>query len=106
MKLIKSFKHALNMVVHAKIRSWLTILGIVIGVAAVISIVSLGNALEANVTSQFEQHLRSILNLPLGNTECTTAAVMINVLGEKNNTGPAIYKGIKETMALPGVFRR
>ncbi len=52
MKLRKAFKHALTMVLHSKLRSWLTILGIVIGVAAVISIVALGNALEEEIDSQ------------------------------------------------------
>jgi len=40
------------MVAHAKVRSWLTILGIVIGVAAVIAIVSLGTALKEQVSTQ------------------------------------------------------
>src|SRR3989339_98929 len=46
MKLSKCFKHAFNMVVHSKLRSWLTILGIVIGVAAVIAIVSIGDGMQ------------------------------------------------------------
>ena len=50
MKLSRSFKYAFNMVVHAKLRSWLTIVGIVIGVAAVVSIISLGEALQRNIT--------------------------------------------------------
>jgi len=48
----KAFKHALNMVMHAKVRSWLTILGIVIGVAAVIAIVSLGQSLQQEMDTQ------------------------------------------------------
>ncbi len=51
MKLYKCFIHALNMVLHSKLRSWLTILGIVIGVAAVIAIVSLGEGMQASVSS-------------------------------------------------------
>ena len=47
MKTAKAFRHALNMVLHSKLRSWLTILGIVIGVAAVIAIVSIGEGLES-----------------------------------------------------------
>ncbi|HIH49333.1 TPA: ABC transporter permease, partial [Candidatus Woesearchaeota archaeon] len=52
MKFYKSFKHALNMVLHSKIRSWLTILGIVIGVAAVVAITSLGQSLQQDINSQ------------------------------------------------------
>src|SRR3989339_2240017 len=52
MKLSKCFKHAFEMVIHSKLRSWLTILGIVIGVAAVIAIVSISDSLSAQVNSQ------------------------------------------------------
>ena len=40
---------------HRKIRSWLTILGIFIGIAAIVSLISLGNALQAAVGEQFNQ---------------------------------------------------
>lgn len=66
MKLTKSVKHAFNMVVHAKLRSWLTILGIVIGVAAVISIISLGDALQADMDSQLGDLGGDILTLTAG----------------------------------------
>ena len=59
--------------------------------------------IEANTTSQFEQHLRAILNLPLGDTALITPAVMLNVLGEKGYEGDAVYQGIEETMQLSGV---
>lgn len=52
MKLSKCFKHALNMVLHSKLRSWLTITGIVIGVAAVIAIVSLGEGMQQTMNAQ------------------------------------------------------
>ncbi len=45
-------KMALNMLLHSKLRSWLTIIGIVIGVGSVIGIVSLGDAMQANVQSR------------------------------------------------------
>lgn len=53
MKLAKCFKHALNMVLHSKLRSWLTIIGIIIGVGAVVAIITFGEALQNSVTSQF-----------------------------------------------------
>lgn len=59
--------------------------------------------IEGNQTSQFEQHLRSILNWPLGSTKITQPAVMINLLGEKDFEGSAIYEGLQEVLALPGV---
>jgi 5-(carboxyamino)imidazole ribonucleotide synthase len=61
-------------------------------------------SIEGNLSSQFEQHLRAILNLPLGSTETVKPAVMINLVGEANHTGPVKYQGIKEIMALSGVY--
>lgn len=52
MKLNKSLKHALNMVLHSPLRSWLTIIGIVIGVASVIAIVSIGEGMEQSMSDQ------------------------------------------------------
>lgn len=52
MKLVKCFKHAFNMVLHSKLRSWLTITGIVIGVAAVIAIVSIGEGMQQSLNAQ------------------------------------------------------
>lgn len=60
--------------------------------------------IEANFTSQYEQHLRSILNLPLGSTAAITPSVMINLLGEKNFFGPVIYQGIEEIVSWEGVY--
>jgi 5-(carboxyamino)imidazole ribonucleotide synthase len=61
------------------------------------------HTIECNVTSQFEQHMRSILNLPLGSTRIMQPGVMINLLGEKGFEGPAIYRNLEVAMAIPGV---
>ena len=61
------------------------------------------HTIECNVTSQFEQHLRSVLNLPLGSTEMTRFGVMLNLLGSEGFEGKAKYEGLEETMAHPGV---
>ncbi len=61
------------------------------------------HSIESIVTSQFEQHLRAILNLPLGSTELKIPAVMINILGEEGYEGPAFYEGLTECMAIEGV---
>lgn len=58
--------------------------------------------IEACVTSQFEQHIRAIMGLPLGSTELLTPAVMINILGGEGYEGPAIFQGIRETLQIPG----
>jgi 5-(carboxyamino)imidazole ribonucleotide synthase len=61
------------------------------------------HTIEANYTSQYEQHLRSILNMPLGSTKSKTAAVMVNLLGEKGFSGNAIYEGLAEVLSIEGV---
>ena len=61
------------------------------------------HTIEANQTSQFEQHLRAVLNLPLGITKMLIPAAMINLLGSPNHTGDAIYEGLSQVMQMPGV---
>lgn len=60
--------------------------------------------IEGNITSQFNQHLRAIFNLPLGNTATRDHAVMINVLGEDGYDGLAKYEGVEDILSLEGVF--
>lgn len=59
--------------------------------------------IEACVTSQFEQHLRAILNLPLGSTKLLTPAVMVNLLGEKGYSGPVKVVGFEEVLKIEGL---
>jgi len=61
------------------------------------------HTIECNVTSQFEQHMRSVLNLPLGDTRIIQPGVMINLLGEKGFQGSVIYQGLETAIAIPGV---
>ncbi len=59
--------------------------------------------IEANITSQYEQHLRAILNWPLGDTSLITPSIMVNVLGEDGYSGNAHYEGFEEIVRLSGV---
>jgi len=61
------------------------------------------HTIEANVTSQFEQHWRAVLGLPLGSTAIKSPAVMVNILGEAGFDGKARYEGIEEAIKLGGV---
>ena len=61
------------------------------------------HTIECNVTSQFEQHLRSILNLPLGSTEMTRFGAMINLIGPENVEGKAVYQGLEKALENSGV---
>ena len=58
-------------------------------------------SIEGNITSQFEQHLRAILNMPLGKTDVKSASIMINLLGEDGYSGVAYYEGLEEVLAMP-----
>ncbi len=60
-------------------------------------------SIEAAFTNQFEQHLRAILNLPLGNTESKVGGVMVNLVGEEGYEGQVRYQNIEKIMKLPGV---
>ena len=59
--------------------------------------------IEASYTSQFEQHIRAILNLPLGETKSKVGGIMVNLVGAEGFTGNVIYENIEEIMELEGV---
>jgi 5-(carboxyamino)imidazole ribonucleotide synthase len=59
--------------------------------------------IEANVTSQYEQHLRAILDLPLGDPSLKSPAVMINLLGEDGYQGEVLYQGLEQCLAISNV---
>lgn len=59
--------------------------------------------IEASYTSQFEQHIRAILNLPLGKTESKVGGIMVNLVGAEGFTGDVIYENIAEIMKMEGV---
>lgn len=61
------------------------------------------HTIESSYTSQFEQHLRAILNLPLGNPENKLAGIMVNLVGAEGHTGNVIYKNIDTILKLDGV---
>jgi len=60
-------------------------------------------SIEASYTNQFEQHLRSILNLPLGNTASKVAGIMVNLVGEEGYSGDVVYENIAEILKIDGV---
>ena len=61
-------------------------------------------SIEASYTCQFEQHIRAVLDLPLGKTTSKIAAVMVNLVGEKGYTGPVVYKNIDQVLGIKGVI--
>jgi 5-(carboxyamino)imidazole ribonucleotide synthase len=61
------------------------------------------HTIEGSYTSQFEQHLRAILNLPLGKTDSKVGGIMVNLVGAEGHTGDVVYKNIEQIMAMDGV---
>lgn len=61
------------------------------------------HTIESSYTSQFEQHIRAILNLPLGNTNNKVAGVMVNLVGAEGFSGNVVYENIDKIMSLEGV---
>jgi len=60
------------------------------------------HTIEGNLCSQFQQHLRAVLDWPLGATDITKPSVMVNLLGAPDHTGPAHYAGLKDCLKIPG----
>jgi 5-(carboxyamino)imidazole ribonucleotide synthase len=60
-------------------------------------------SIEASYTSQFENHLRAILDLPLGNTASKVAGIMVNLVGAEGFSGPVVYENIEKIIAIDGV---
>ncbi len=62
------------------------------------------HTIEGNITSQFEQQWRAILNLPLGDTAIVKAGVMVNLLGDFGYEGTAVYQGLEDILKFSGVY--
>ncbi|MBF4470186.1 5-(carboxyamino)imidazole ribonucleotide synthase [Flavobacterium sp. HJJ] len=60
-------------------------------------------SIEASYTSQFENHLRAILDLPLGNTDSKAAGIMVNLVGAEGFSGDVIYENIETILGWNGV---
>lgn len=60
-------------------------------------------SIEASYTSQYEQHLRAILNLPLGNTKSKVAGIMVNLVGAEGFSGDVVYENMEQIMQMEGV---
>ena len=59
--------------------------------------------IEGSYTCQYENHLRGILNLPLGSCAPVMHAAMVNLLGEADARGPVKYENLTECLSIQGV---
>ena len=60
-------------------------------------------SIESSYTSQFENHLRAILDLPLGATDSKINGIMVNLVGEEGFSGGVVYENIEKILAIDGV---
>ena len=60
-------------------------------------------SIEASYTNQFEQQIRAILDLPLGNTDSKVGGIMVNLVGSEGHEGEVIYENIEKIMKMSGV---
>jgi 5-(carboxyamino)imidazole ribonucleotide synthase len=58
--------------------------------------------IEGCVASQFENHVRAVCGLPLGDTSLIKPSVMRNVLGEPGHSGPTFVQGAENVLKIPG----
>ncbi|WP_339917070.1 5-(carboxyamino)imidazole ribonucleotide synthase [Yeosuana marina] len=61
------------------------------------------HTIESSYTSQFEQHIRAILNLPLGRTDSKVGGIMVNLVGAEGFNGDVVYQNIEAIMHMDGV---
>ncbi|WP_373516198.1 5-(carboxyamino)imidazole ribonucleotide synthase [Pricia sp.] len=60
-------------------------------------------SIEASYTNQFEQHIRAILDLPLGDTKSKVAGIMVNLVGAEGHTGDVVYENMEDILGMEGV---
>ena len=101
MKFTKSMKMAFSSLVSNKMRSFLTMLGIIIGVAAVIILVSIMGGVTSQVTDTFDSmgsNTIQVMIMPRGGTRSVTTKNMYNFIDEKSD----LYSGVSPIVSVSG----
>ncbi|WP_313375068.1 5-(carboxyamino)imidazole ribonucleotide synthase [Chishuiella sp.] len=62
------------------------------------------STIEAAYSSQFDQMLRTLMELPLGSTKLFSTSAMVNLIGAENQTGSAEIQNIEKLLEIPGTF--
>ncbi|MBU5537178.1 MAG: ABC transporter permease [Candidatus Aenigmatarchaeota archaeon] len=106
MKLGDIIKLSMNSITHRRLRSWLTILGIVIGVAAVVALVSIGQGMQARVTEQLSGLGADLITVSPGFSRAEAGGFRFRVgvfggFGARGNLTESDMRIIKTT---PGVL--
>ncbi len=103
MKLSKSFTMAIHSIINNKVRSLLTMLGIIIGIAAVIILVSVMNGLTTEVNNVFSEFGTTSLTTsvqPRGNAEVTPEDLYLFC-----DDNPELYDGMSPNVTVSGQFK-
>jgi putative ABC transport system permease protein len=95
MKIYKCFRISINMVTHSKLRSWLTIIGIVIGVASVIALVSIGNGMEAGINEELSGLGGNIITITPGYSKASD-------MGMPGQRPPSGSRSVSDSDAILG----
>jgi 5-(carboxyamino)imidazole ribonucleotide synthase len=61
-------------------------------------------SIEGNYSSQYDQQIRALLNLPLGDTSIVQCSLMLNLIGAEGYSGPAVYQGLEDVLSMPAVY--
>ncbi len=62
------------------------------------------HTIEANFCSQYDMLWRILLGYPLGNPAIIKHSALVNLIGEKDNTGPVNYQGLQEVLAIENTY--
>ncbi len=103
MKFSKILKHSFNMLMHSKLRSWLTILGIFIGVAAVVAIISLGQGLQQSVISQISGLGQDLITISSGSSRALGGGFGGEGRGSGTNVHQLSTQDVQALRLVPGI---
>jgi putative ABC transport system permease protein len=109
----ESIDFAVDSIKHRRVRAFLTVLGIVIGVAAIVALISLGNGLENAIAEEFSKMGKDVISIvPKGLRGPPTGSQGLNVddvgVAEKVNgveyVSPSLWKSAKLEVGMEEVF--
>lgn len=103
MGLGKSFQMAVSSIINNKVRSLLTMLGIIIGIAAVIILISVMNGLTSEVSKVFSEFGTTSLNTNIRSRP--NVEVTPEELYEFADEHPDLYSGVTPNISLSGEFK-
>ena len=105
MKMGQSFRLALKSLLASKMRALLTMLGIIIGVAAVIVIVSLGNGMQQYMNDQFEQMGVNLIQVQIMGSGSSNRTVDVDDMYQLTEKYPQYLSGMSPYLGVQATVR-